>query len=338
MRWLPALILVLVFVIPLFIGGLSAVAVATFVLDRNWYVSFLSDERLYDIPDTVSSATWRVTLPGLPTLPPTMGREALKELLPPAYLRDQAGAVMDQVFSFLWGRGPLELSVDLSPMKTSLTGDSAKRFALALAKDLPVSAASTAVPKRGTIPQSRPKNWTVDQTARFIETSLPTVLASMPDRIALGDSVPLPWPGFSAFGLLIGAAALLLLVACGAWFGSAFAFSSINRERLLWLGGSLLAPALCVLSVGIATAISPAALSWARIGIATADFGEVGLGPGFVDAILNAVRLSLGRVATGFLATGGIAAGIGVGLLVWGGVMPSGTQEGQVQKDPTAAA
>ena len=100
MRWLPALILVLVFVIPLFIGGLSAVAVATFVLDRNWYVSFLSDERLYDLPEAVSGATWRLELPGLPTLPPAMGRDALKELLPPAYLRDQAGAVMDQVFTF----------------------------------------------------------------------------------------------------------------------------------------------------------------------------------------------------------------------------------------------
>jgi len=338
MRWLPALILVLVFVIPLFIGGLSAVAVATFVLDRNWYVSFLSDERLYDLPEAVSGATWRLELPGLPTLPPAMGRDALKELLPPAYLRDQAGAVMDQVFTFLWGRGPLELSVDLSPIRKSLTGDSAKRFALALAKDLPVSAASTAVPKRGTIPQSRPKNWSVDQTARFIEAALPTVLASMPERVALGDVVPLPWAGFSAFGMLIGAAVLMLLLACGAWFGSAFAFSSVNRERLLWLGGSLLAPALCVLAVGIFTALSPVALSWARIGIASADLGETGPGPGFVDAVLNAARLSLGRVSTGFLATGGIAAGIGIGLLVWGGVMPSGTQEGQVQKNPTATA
>jgi hypothetical protein len=337
MRWLPALILVLVFVIPLFIGGLSTVAVATFVLDRNWYVSFLSDERLYNLPDAVSGATWRVTLPGLPALPPTMGRDALNELLPPAYLRDQAGAVIDQVFTFLWGRGPLELSVDLSPIKTSLTGDSAKRFALALAKDLPIAAASTAVPRRGTIPQSRPKNWTVDQTARFIEASLPTVLAGMPDRVALGDMVPLPWTGFSAFGMLIGAAVLLLFLACGSWFGSAFAFSSVVRERLLWLGGSLLAPALCVLSVGIFTALSPVALSWARIGIASADLGETGLGPGFVDAILEAARLSLGRITIGFLATGGIAAGVGIGLLVWGGIMPSGTPAGQVQKDPTAA-
>jgi hypothetical protein len=322
MRWLPALLLVLVFVIPLFVGGLSAVAVATFVLDRAWYASFLSDERLYDIPEAVSGATWHTTLPGLTAFPPAMGRDALRELLPPAYLRDQAGSVMDQVFSYLWGRGPLDLSVDLSPLKRSLVGDKAKRFALALAKDMPV-AASAVVPARGTIPSSRPKGWTVEQTARFIEASLPAVLAGVPDRLELGDRVPLPWRGFSAFGMLIGAAAMMLVFACGAWFGSAFAFSSINRERLLWLGGSLLAPALCVLSIGVFSAASPMALSWARIGIATVDFREVGLGQGFVNAVIDAARLSLGRVAVGFLATGGVAAGIGIGLLVWGGIAPS---------------
>ncbi len=267
-----------------------------------------------------------------------MGREALRELLPPAYLRDQAGSIMDQVFTFLWGRGPLDLSVDLSPLKQSLTGDTAKRFALAMAKDLPVATASTAVPKRGTIPSSRPKNWTVEQTARFIEASLPTVLAGVPDRLELGDTVPLPWQGFSAFGILIGVAVLGLLLACGAWFGSAFAFSSVTRERLLWLGGSLLAPALCVLSIGIVTAISPAALSWARLGISSTEFAGTGVGPGFAEAVIDAARLSLGRVATGFLATGGIAAGIGIALLVWGGITPSGDRGVQVRKDQTAPA
>ncbi|MCX7031507.1 MAG: hypothetical protein NTU62_15495 [Spirochaetes bacterium] len=333
MRWLPALLLVLLLVMPLFIGGLSAVAVSTFVLDRGWYVGFLSDERLYDLPDAVSSATWHLSFAGLSGFPHAMGREALRELLPPAYLRDQASAIIDQVFTYLWGRGPLDVSVDLSPVKRSLAGDGAKRFALALAKGLPEASASTAVPKRGTIPDYRPKGWTVDQTARFIEASLPPVLASLPDRLELGDTVPLPWRGFSAFGMLIGAAVVMMLLACGAWLGSAFAFSDVPRERLLWLGGSLLAPALCVLAIGAAAAVSPLALSWARMGISFADFAEIGMGQGFTDAVLNAVRLSLGRVSTGFLATGGIAAGIGIGLLVWGGSTPSSDQ-----KDEAAAA
>jgi len=327
MRWLPALLLALLLVMPLFIGGLSAVAVSTFTLDRNWYLGFLADERLYDMPDAVSSATWQMTLPGLSAFPPAMGREALRELLPPAYLRDQAGSVIDQVFTFLWGRGPLQLSVDLSPLKQSLVGDKAKRFALAMAKDLPVATASVAIPKRGTIPESRPKSWTVEQTARFIEGSLPTVLAAVPDRIRLGDTMPLPWEGFSAFGMLIGAAVFMLVLACGAWIGSGFAFSSVPRERLLWLGGTLLAPALCVLSVGVFAAVSPLALSWARFGITTVDFAGTGVSQGFVDAIINAARLSLARVSTGFLATGGIAAGIGIALLVWGGITPGHVKE-----------
>ncbi len=319
MRWLPALLLVLVFVIPLFIGGLSTVAVATFVLDRSWYAGLLSDERLYDLPDAVSGATWATDLPWLAGFPRSMSRDALRELLPPAYLRDQASAVIDQLFTFLWGRGPLDLTLDLAPIKAGLAGEAAKRFALALAKGLP-EAAAAAAPARGTIPAARPKGWTVDQTARFIEGSPPTVLARVPDRVRLGDTVPLPWRGFSAFGLMICASVFLLFIAAGAWIGSAFTFSSAPRERLLWLGGSLLAPALCVLAVGVGAAITPLTLPWIRFGISSIDFGLVNLGQGFADAALNAAGFAVRRVATGFLATGGIAAGIGIGLLVWGGV------------------
>jgi len=330
MRWLPALLLVLLLVIPLFLGGLSAVAVATFALDRNWYVGMLADERLYDLPDAVSSATWQTTVPGLSAFPRAMSSEALRELLPPAYLRDQARSVIDQVFTYLWGRGQLDVAVDISPLKQSLTGDGAKRFALALAKGLPEAPASTAVPKRGTIPSIRPKGWTVDQTARFIEASLPTVIASLPDRLSLGDTVPLPWKGFSAFGMLIGAAVVMMLLACGVWLGSGFAFSDVFRDRLLWLGGSLLAPALCVLAIGAAAAVSPLTIPWVRYGISSIDFNVYGLGQGFADAVLGAVGIAARRVATGFLATGGIAAGIGIGLLVWGGITPVDGGKNQV--------
>jgi hypothetical protein len=326
MRWLPALLLVLVFVIPLFIGGLSTVAVATFVLDRSWYAGLLSDERLYDLPEAVSGATWTTDVPGLAGFPRSMSQEALRELLPPAYLRDQASAVVDQLFTYLWGRGPLDLSLDLAPLKQNLSGDAAKRFALALAKGLPEAAAATA-PARGTIPAARPKGWTVDQAARFIEGSLPTVLARVPDRVRLGDTVPLPWRGFSAFGMMIGAAVVLLFLATGAWVGSAFTFSSTLRERVLWMGGSLLAPALCVLAIGVGAAVAPLTLPWIRFGISTIDFAPIGVGQGFADAVLGAATFAARRVATGFLAAGGIAAGLGIGLLVWGGITPAEKKE-----------
>jgi hypothetical protein len=73
-------------------------------------------------------------------------------------------------------------------------------------------------------------------------------------------------------------------------------------------------------------------IPWARYGISSIDFNVYGLGQGFADAVLGAVGIAVRRVATGFLATGGIAAGIGVGLLVWGGITPSS------QKDQPAAA
>ena len=320
MRWLPALLLVIVFVIPLFIGGLSAAAVATFALDRSWYAGLLSDERLLELPDAVSSATWTADVPGLAGFPRSMSREALRELLPPAYLRDQALAVIDQLFTFLWGRGPLDLTVDLAPVKAGLSGEGAKRFALTLAKGLPESS-SSAAPARGTIPAARPKGWTVDQTARAIQTALPTVLERQPDRLRLGDIVPLPWRGFSAFGMLIGAIFVMLVFAAGAWVASAFTFSSVPRERLLWMGGSLLAPALCVLAIGVGTAVAPLTIPWIRFGISTVDFGY--LGQGFADAVLNAAAFAVRRVAVGFLAAGGIAAGAGIALLVWGGVSPT---------------
>jgi hypothetical protein len=321
MRWLPALLLVIVFVFPLFMGGFACVAVATFAFDRDLYAGLLSDERLYDMPDAVSAASWQLSIPGLSAFPRTMGKAALRELLPPAYLRSQALNVMDQAFAYLRGRGSLNLWVDLGPLKRSLASDGGRRFALTLAQGLPQCTGSTAAPARGTIPACRPSGWTVQQTAQFIQASLPAVISRMPDRAALSASTPLPWRGFSAPGMLAAAAAGLIALGLGAWFASAFAFSSSPRDRKLWLGSTLLAPALCTLIIGLVS-LSPFTFGWARYGIEAANLARFGLGQGYSDAVVDAAGIFIRRFSIGFLAVGGIASGLGLGLLIWGATSP----------------
>lgn len=320
MRWLPALLIVLVLVIPLLSAAFSLVAVGTFVFDRGFYVQILADERLYSIPDAISGATWVASFTELEPLIRGATGPAIREVLTPEYLRSQAGRLLDQVFIYLRGRGPLQLSIDLAPAKRALAGEAGKRFAADLAAELPICAGSTSTPA-GTLPSCRPRKWTVEQTARQIESALPAVLARMPDTQPIGESVPLPWPGFSVTRVYFASVLALLLAGIGCWLGAAFAGSSNVRGRLFWLGGSLLAPAFFTLLCGLAT-LAPATIGWVRYGIAAADLPGFGFSAVYPDALVGAARIAVQRTATGFLATGGIASGVALGLLAWGWSIP----------------
>ena len=310
MRWLPALLLVIVLVFPLFLASLSTIAVATFAIDRGFYRRIVDDERLYEVPDLLTDS-----FPGLEAFPLEHASKALREVLTPAYLRGQVRHLLDQVFEFIEGRATLQPVVDLAPVKAALAGEAGRRFALALAKDLPECEGAVRS-QPGALPACRPAGTSVEQAARQIEAALPAVIEQMPDRLPFGGTVELPWRGFSASSMLVATAVGLLALSCGAWFAAAFAGGADRRTRLLWLSSSLAAPAAVVLLIGL-VALSSFTWGWMRSGLAEARLDLQGFGAGFVDAVTDAARYAVRRVALGFLASGGVAAGLAVGLLAW---------------------
>jgi hypothetical protein len=304
--------------------------VSTWTLDRSFYLGLLADERLYQIPDAVSSATLVPSdVPGLHGLTMRSAGRAAREVITPAYMRSQAARVVNEVFDYLDGRSALEITLDMAPVKQALAGDAGRRFSRILAEDLPVggSAASFAV-RPLTLPSSRPSSLSVDKAAAIIQAGLPTFAGSIPDTVRLASPniyFPGSWRGgmgFSAMGFLVMADVVLLILAGGVWTGAAFVGGANRFERLQWFGWSLFVPAVAVFLVGLLVDLSMLS-RWVRWGIESAALDAQGFGPPFVAALVDVARHAIARVGTGFLATGAIAGGMAMGLLGWSWSIPA---------------
>jgi len=325
MRKVPAVLIVVLLVFPLFLAALLTISVSTWALDRGFYAGLLSDERLYEIPALVDGEQWSGGA-GLAGLSLFRNPAALREIATGPYMRSQALAVTNEAFDFLDGRSLIfDPAIDLAPLKKALATEAGKRFALATAKGLPVCASSQGFSlKDGTIPRCRPSSISVEKAAALITAALPSLAAKLPDTLRLSELpdaryMPPRWwgrSGFSALGALVLADVVLLAIACGFWFAGAFVGGATLKERLLWLGWSLFAPSVLVCLCGIG-ALIPLAGGWVWDGIRSAELGAVGFSAGFSAAVFEAARHAVWRVTAGFLAAGGIAIGISIGLAVW---------------------
>jgi hypothetical protein len=329
MRRLPAFLIAILFVFPFLLAALLTVSISTWALDRGFYAGLLSDERLYDIPDTSDLTGWTgVEFSGLPALSGNVSPKALREILTPTYLRGQALSVLTQAFDVMEGRSATnDISLDLKPVKAALLSDAGARFARALASTLPVSASGSLTITARQLPASRPSSVSVEKAASAIASGLPAFTRSLPDTITLSDTIGFhPWmwttrPRAPVMGIMILADVVLLVLAFGFLMAAGFTGGATLYGRLQWWGWGIIAPALLVLVIGIITAISASA-GWVPWGIRTAHLETQGFSAGFVTAVIETARHAIMRVGIGFLATGAVAGGIGLGLLGWSWSLP----------------
>jgi hypothetical protein len=332
MRRVPAILIVVFLACPLLFASFIAIAVSTWTLDRHFYLSLLDDTRLFQVPDAVSSASWSESvIEGTGGLQWKSVGRAAAVVLTPAYLRSQAARVVNQVFDFLDGRsGPFDISIDTTPVKAALKGEAGRRFARLLAEDLPVrgSAADFRLGP-GKLPVSRPSDVSVGRAAAIIQAGLPAFVSTIPDTLRLNAD---PWfgvqgnprtggPRFHLFGALLAAGIILLLISGGFLTAAAFVGGETRFERLQWFGWPLLASAAGVLLVGLLVTLVSFA-PWIRGGIESAQLQTQGFSASFISALIDAVRHVVTRAAVGFLAVGGIGAGVSLGLLAWSWSIP----------------
>jgi len=324
MRSFPAALIVVLLVFPLFLAGFLVVGVSTWVLDRGFYASILSDARLYQVPDGLSAAT-RVTvdLPGNSRVSLRVSPRALKEILPPEYVRNQALGVLGSVFDFVEGKSPVfDPLIDLGPIRRALAGPEGKRFSRVVAEDLPVGPAGDSfVIRPGRLPESRPSSITVERAADLIQAALPAFARGIPLRIRLTDAFGWgevvrgrEWMAFPVLRALIIADSIFLFVACAFWVAAAFLGGSDTRRRLQWMGWSLLAPAAVVFLIGFLTTIAGFAAPGGA-GVPAPAEGMMRFSPAFLAAVYDAARFVMKRAGIGFLVTGAVAAGVSMALL-----------------------
>ena len=342
MRKVLAGLMALFLVFPLFLAALNTIAVSTWVLDKDLYISVISDTRLYEIPAgarTEGFLSWPWT-PELGAIPPASASTALKDVVTPEYMRSQAVNLVTACFDFIEGRSPvLDPVIDLTPIKKALSGEAGKRFARSLAEALPACSSSASLPKNGVLPSCRPSGVSVARVSDAILRALPATIARIPDTYRVrGDSRPLldrgMWDGFtwrfSATRSLIIADVALFLIACAAWILTGLVGGADARGRLYWLGGTLMAPAVIVFLTGLIVNTGLVA-STVRYGIESARLSSYGFSNAFINGIFGAAGTMIGRVAAGFLATGAIAVGISLALIFWGRSRKPALQDAQAQ-------
>lgn len=330
MRKLIALFLIVAFVFPLTLATLSVISISSWVLDRNFYTNLVSDSRLYeallteDLPGYFNS---RGIVKEADSLPVGALSKALREVVTPDYLRDQSVRIVNNAFDFIEGRTyTLDLYLDAAPIKAALQGDGGPRFARTLAANLPGCAASQeSIAPGGSLMRCLPSDVTVDRAADKITAALPAFLNDVPDRINLSRepiNVNVQWRGVSwgfigATGGLNIAIGVLLFMAAGAWLLTAFIGGEDRRGHLLWLGWSLIFPAIIIFLIGLAVT-TPLAFNWTNFGLSRAHFGGAEFSPAFREAIVSVAGNALNAVANGFLAAGAVAGALALMLITWG--------------------
>jgi hypothetical protein len=323
MRRLAAALIVILVALPLLGAAFSVVSVSTWLLDRRFYVSLVSDPRLFEIPRG-GTTRWAGDAFVIGGMDGPAALSALREVVTPAWMQGQAESAVNQVFDFLQGRTErFDISVDLHAVKAALAGEPGRRFAAVLARELPVGSASA--PFRvdaHALPTVRPSTLSVEKAAAAIQAGLPAFTAGLPDTAHLADS---PWyqedgswvPRFAPLNALVAADTLLVLLAAGALAAAAFAGGATRFERVQWAAWPLLVPAAGTFLFGllVTVGLGSGLMHWS---IEHARLGDAGFSPAFVDAVAAAAQRVVARVGTGFIATGAVAGGTAAGLLAWG--------------------
>jgi hypothetical protein len=330
MRKLLALFLIVVLVFPLILATLALISVSSWALDRSFYTNLLGDTRLYEVLLSEDLPIYfnRQIAREVDSLPVGALSNALREVVTPQYLRDEALRIVNDAFDALEGRGSaFNLYLDVQPIKTALQGDGGRRFAQKLAASLPTCAASQEpVAPGGTLVRCLPSSVSVDQAASIITTALPTFLDKIPNQIDLSrDQIDLRrdfrgsefWMGLVGTDGLNLAIVVMVFIAGSFWLVAALIAGEDRRQRLQWLGWSLIVPAILIFLIGMAIN-SGVAGGWVRFGLNDIRFNGIETSLAFQQALFDVAAGALNTIANGFLATGAVSGAIALALIAWG--------------------
>ncbi|MBI5666466.1 MAG: hypothetical protein HZC41_00540 [Chloroflexi bacterium] len=319
MRKLLALVLIVVVVAPLILVTLGFMAVDSWILDREFYVNALSNERLYQalLTDELPRQMNREVLTEVDSLPAGALSAALRTVVTPDYLRQQAVTNINSFFDYIEGRAPApQLYLDVTPIKTQIAGEGRDSFARALAENLPVcTAGQEAVAPGGSVMRCRPADVTVGEAAAQIEDALPRLLETAPDRIPIGEGVDVQNANWlinltlrSQLNQAIGA---LLLISFLAWLVAGLIAGNTWRERLFWMGGALLLPAIPAALVGGAF-LSAQAVNAIDVNLSR----SISYSPTFEQAIMDVVRPALNASGSSLLGLGAALTLVGLIFII----------------------
>ena len=187
----------------------------------------------------------------------------LREIITDEYLQSQISSVVNDFFDYLQGKtSDFNPSIDLQPIKTSMTEENQVEFISALLQALP-DCAPGELPTIGGENQNICKPQGIsDETLmeNYLAPAIPSIMAQLPDELPLGKEWQ-QWqrqerwrtfiPGMAVPASLILSVLMLAFVAVCLWYLTALIADSSWRGRLQWMGWSLLIPSVHHFRIGL---------------------------------------------------------------------------------------
>lgn len=314
MRKLLALIIIVAVVAPLIALTMGLLSIDSWILDREFYINALSNEQLYEslLTDELPRQMNQEILTDVDSLPAGALTAALRTVVAPDYLRQQAVTNTNRFFDYIEGRAAApQLYLDLQPVKEQIAGEGRPEFVRALAENLPAcDAGQDAIAPGGSVVRCRPTDLSVDEAAAQIGDALPRLLENTPDQLPLGDGMDIQgadwFINLTLRSQLNQAIGVLLVISLLAWLVAGLIAGNTIRERLIWLGGALLLPAIPAALVG-AGFLSLPAVSAFDVNLT----GRLSASPALEQAVLDVIHPALS-------ATGGSLLGLGLTLTIVG--------------------
>lgn len=335
MRKLIAILLIISVVFPLLLASQAAVSTVSWLLDRQFYINALNNEQVYDnlLSDEMLEDILRTQF-ALPADADTQDLiNILHEIITDEYLQSQISSVVNNFFDYLQGKtSDFSPSINLQPIKTSMTEENQVEFINALLQALP-DCAPGELPIIGGENQNICKPQGISDEAlmeNYLAPAIPSIIAQLPDELPLGEEWQ-QWqrqerwrtfiPGMAVPASLMLSVLMLAFVSVCLWYLTALIADSGWRGRLQWMGWSLLIPSVIIFAMGFLLN-SSSALYWLNYWIRN---GHLTLYPSVLgtQAIIQAVSASiLPRISSAFMMVGGVCGSLSLGLILWGLMTP----------------
>lgn len=333
MRKFFGVIFTILLVFPLILSTQVIYSLSTWALNRNFYIETVNSDEIQAIifSDKNIEMMFSESFGDLGGADQDAFNLLLQSLISKDYYLEQAAAIVNQVFDFLEGDSDsLSLQIDLSEIKNEFNGPNQQELLKDLVKILPICLDAQMTQDSGIILCKPATISDEDYIESFLKPNLPLLLAFMPDKMTIlepisrNDLVQGIPTFFQPYLTLSGLKTMVLVLAAITiflWILTALIAGSNGKERLLWLGWTLILPSLLILISGL-LADQTFVRDLLRYGMERISTFELSnLSPSIADIMQILQTVFVKKISSSFTLVGGIYSSIGLGFISWGAVL-----------------
>ena len=326
MRKVLGLILSIAIVCPLLLSGLALISISTWILNRDFYVDLLDNKTAYDVlfSEEMTLGLAEQIFPQAQGINTAALNAILQSLITPEFQSQQVRALINTAFDFIEGKSDtFSFQIDTQPLKQAFSGPQAQEYITQIAQILPVcgEGQEVRVGEMGII-VCKPDFISMENFVdHYLTPAMPRMLSFLPDGIPLGetftrddtlrDTVLLTSTSYyTAIGIIV---ALALFF----WIAVALIAGTDWRERLKWLGWTLLIPAVVIFILSI-TGRSGISSVWIRYAINEVFLRNLPLPSAVRTGMLELSQMTITHISNVFLMVSGIAGALAIGFIAWG--------------------